>query len=297
MGFLKERIFLTTAGYRNVSSNQLTGMPLPGTTGYTSMIVNLDAVVENAGIECTLRTENVKSKHFEWTTSLNISKAKNTLKEFPNLESSSYKNSYVIGEPLSIRKVYHATGVDPESGLYTFEDMNGDGTISADDRQKVMDLSPEYFGGLHNQLRYKRWQLGFLVQFVKQQNYKEDMLFSVPGMMVQQPTSALDYWKKPGDIATHQILTNGSNNDAIVAFDRYYNSDAMVTDASFIRLKNLSVSYDLPEGIIKNMNCKLFFEAQNLLTFTSYKGPDPEFKNTGYLPPLRILTAGVKFNF
>lgn len=76
----------------------------------------------------------------------------------------------------------------------------------------------------------------------------------------------------------------------------YENSDSMITDASFIRLKNIALSYNIPLNKI-NTQCKLVVEAQNLLTFTKYKDGDPEFTSAGFLPPLRIINAGVQFQF
>lgn len=296
-GFLKDRIFLTASWYRNHSSNQLTGMPLPGTSGFTSMTINMDATVENTGTEFTLRTVNFQRKDFSWTTNLNLTMARNKLLSFPDLENSVYKNTYVIGESLNIRKVYHSTGVDPQTGLYTFEDADGNGTIDSNDRTRVADFSPKYFAGLQNSIRYKRWQLDFLFQFVKQDNYNEVAFFNLPGMMFNQPVSVLDHWQQPGDVAAHQLYTDGSNFEAFDNYDLYYNSDAAISDASYVRLKNLSLSFDVPDQWLKSLKCRLYFEGQNLLTFTKYTGADPEFKSSGYLPPLRVLSAGVQLSF
>lgn len=162
-GFFNDRIFFTAAWYRNRSSNQLVGIPLAGTTGFASINANLDATVENKGFEFTLRTDNIRAKDFEWTSSFTIALARNKLLSFPGLENSSYANTYVIGQPTTIAKLYHYEGIDPETGLYQFTDVNGDGVLTSDkDRQAVADLTPEYFGGFQNQLRYKGWSLDFL---------------------------------------------------------------------------------------------------------------------------------------
>lgn len=298
LGFWGDRILVTASYFRNRSSNQLTGIPLPATTGFSSVQANLDATVLNYGTEFTLRTVNVKDKDFEWTSSFNISFLRNKLLSFPDLESSTYAFQYVVGQPLYIKRAYHYTGVDPQTGLYTFEDVNGDGNYtSLEDKKTIVDLNPEYFGGLQNSLRYKRWNLNFLFQFVKQQNYGTAALFGVPGSGANQPASVMDRWQQPGDIASHQVFTDGSNGEAVEAYFRYVDSDGALTDASFVRLKNLSLSYDLPDNLLKNLRCRIFAEGQNLLTFTPYKGGDPEFRQTGYLPPLRTITAGVQFSF
>ena len=297
-GFLKDRIFLTTAWYRNESSNLLVGIPLPGTTGFTEIQSNLTASVENSGVEITLQTLNVKTAAFNWNTAMNFSVSKNRLRSFPNLESSTYSNSYVIGQPLNIVKVYHYTGIDPAAGIYTFEDVNGDGVLTEpEDKQSVKDLNPAYFGGIQNTLRFQRWQLDFLFNFVKQQNYNVPRTLGVAGTMNNQSTAIADRWQSPGDTASSQIYTSGANGAAENALYQYAASDAGITDASFVKLKNVSISYEFPERWLKNVNCKASVEGQNVFTITNYKGADPEFAGYGFLPPLRIITAGLQFNF
>jgi len=296
-GFLGERIFFTAAWYRNRSSNQLVGIPLAGTTGFPSINANLDATVQNKGLEFTLRTENFKTKDFDWTTSLTIAIARNKLVSFPGLENSSYANTYVIGQPTTIAKLYQFTGIDPQTGIYQFTDVNGDGILTTDkDRQTVADLTPEYFGGFQNQLRYKGWNLDFLFQFTRQQNY--DFIAGVPaGQMYNQRTDAGNAWSGEGDLSKYQLLTAGSNSAALRAYYNYTSSNAIIVDGSFIRLKNISLSYNLPSGILGTMNCRLYVQGQNVFTITPYKGADPELKHSGYLPPLRFFSGGVQISF
>ncbi|UFH34556.1 SusC/RagA family TonB-linked outer membrane protein [Flavobacterium acetivorans] len=297
-GFLKDRIFLTTAWYRNRSSDQLVGIPLPGATGFTEIQSNLNASVENRGIELTLNTLNVKTTGFDWSTAINFSASKNKLRSFPNLESSTYSNSYVIGQPLNIVKVYHYTGIDPETGIYTFEDVNADGILTEpEDKQTVKVLNPNYFGGIKNTLRFQRWQFDFLFNFAKQQNYNAPRTLGVAGTMNNQSVAIVDRWQFPGDEASSQRYTSGANGTVENALYRYAASNAGITDASFIKLKNVSISYEFPERWLKNVNCKATVEAQNLFTITGYNGADPEFSGSGFLPPLRMITAGLQFNF
>jgi TonB-linked SusC/RagA family outer membrane protein len=294
-GFMQDRLFVTAAWYSNKSSNQLVGVPLAATTGFSVLQSNLDATVENTGLEFTLRTVNFNAKNFNWTTSLNWTIAHTKLLSFPNLEASSYKEKYRINEPLNIQLVYQYTGIDPQTGVYQFKDINNDGKISfPDDRQTVVDLNPEYYGGLQNQLTYKRWKLDFLFQFVKQKNLNYPMGFA--GQMSNQPTKMLKSWQQPGDSGPYQVYTIGYNDEAVTADYLYSQSDASISDASFIRLKNIAFSYDLPLNL-KTTQCKIMVQSQNLLTFTKYKDGDPEFTNYGYLPPLRVITAGIQLTF
>ncbi|RUT71533.1 SusC/RagA family TonB-linked outer membrane protein [Flavobacterium cupreum] len=296
-GFFQDRVFLTTAWYLNRSSNQLVGIPLPGTTGFSSVNANLDATVENTGIELTLRTLNIDHKNFDWTSNFNISASKNKLISFPGLEASTYANNYVIGSSLNITKVFHYTGLNTQTGIYEFEDVNGDGLITADkDRKTVADLTPQYFGGIQNQFRFKNLQLDFLFQFVKQKNY--DYIANVPaGAFYNQTAAMTNSWQQSGDNTPYQQSTTGTNGEAVTSFYNYRSSDAAIVDGSYIRLKNISLSYDLPLKMDKNLKCRLFFQGQNLMTFTSYKGGDPEFKYAGYLPPLKMYTVGVQLTF
>ncbi|MGL2965900.1 SusC/RagA family TonB-linked outer membrane protein [Flavobacterium sp. XGLA_31] len=296
-GFFKDRIFLTVGWYRNRSSSQLVGIPMPATTGFPMLTGNLDATVQNSGTEITLRTVNFQQGNFSWITNFNISFSKNKLLSFPNLESSTYSNQFVIGEALNIQKVYHYTGLDPQTGIFTFEDMDGDGMLTPLDKQVVKDFNPSFFGGLSNQFNYKRWQLDFMLQFVKQRNYTSAIMTGVPGAKGNQPVEVLQHWQAPGDTAGNQIYTAGYNGAAVDAYYNYYESDGVIGDASYVRLKNVALSYKVPEKWLFGASCKVSLEGQNLLTFTSYKGRDPEFSTYGYLPPLKIFTAGLQFTF
>jgi len=297
LGFMNDRIFFTTAYYRNRSSSQLVGIPLPGTTGFPSIQSNLNATVQNTGWEFELRTVNFQNTNFRWSTSLNLTFARNKLIEFPNLEGSTYADQYIIGQSTSINRLYHFTGVNPETGIYEFEDYNGDGMLSnPEDRQKIVNLSPDYFGGLQNSLSYKNWELDFLFQFVKQEGFNYNYTAAAPGAGGNQSVYFLDRWQQPGDINPIQQYTAGFNDAALTASSRFSNSDAAISDASFIRLKNLSLAYTLPNHWMKTAGCRIYLQAQNLLTITNYKGPDPENQSFGRLPPLRVISMGIQLN-
>ncbi|MCZ4319908.1 SusC/RagA family TonB-linked outer membrane protein [Aequorivita viscosa] len=293
LSFLKDKFYLETNYYQNRSSNQLVGIPLPATTGFSSIQANLGAVVENTGWEIILRSHLVKKEIFSWNINFNLTVPKNKLIAFPGLEESTYRNRYIIGEPLTIRKLYHFIGLDTQTGVYQFEDYNGDGTISSpDDKKYVVDTAPKFYGGLHQSFAYKNWQFNIFFQFNKQEAYNYWHYSSPAGIMVNQPAEVLDHWQQPGDNALTQIYTSGSNGDAVDAFYKLSSSNAAFSDASYLRLKNTSLSYTLR---LKEMQCKLYLEAQNLLTFTNYKGGDPE-EFTGFLPPLRHFSFGTQIN-
>jgi TonB-linked SusC/RagA family outer membrane protein len=297
-GFWNDRVFVTAGWYRNRSDNQLTGIPLPATTGFPSVQANLNAVVENKGLELTLRTANVETADFSWVTGINLTVQRNRLLKFPNLESSTYAGLYRIGQPLNIRTVYHLEGVDPQTGLYTFRDYDGDGVITgAGDKQAIADFNPKFFGGLQNQFRYRNVSLDVLFQFVKQQNYSTEAFFTMPGTASNQPQSVNDRWQQPGDEASHQMFAPASNSAATSAYAKYLESDGVITDASYIRLKNIALSYQLPNSWLWGATCRIFLEGQNLLTFTPFRDGDPEFISVGYLPPLKVISTGLSLTF
>lgn len=298
LGFFNDRIFLTTAWYRNQSSNQLVGLPLAGTTGFSTIQTNLDASVENTGFEATLRLVTIKNNNFSWTTNFNVTRATNKLISFPGLAASGYRNDYVIGQPTTIKKLFHFTGVDPQTGLYQFKDVNGDGVISFEnDRETVRDFNPDFYGGLQNLFVFKGLQLDFLFQFVKQENFNFANTQRFAGLLSNQPSAYVNSWHEAGDLAPYQRYTTGTDQQVMQASEYFGLSDGAVSDASYIRLKNISLSYDFPSELLPQVGCRLSLQAQNLLTITSYKGGDPEFTQGGTLPPLRVISAGVQLTF
>lgn len=298
IGLFKDNLFFSAAYFRNRSSNQLVGVPLPGTAGFPSIQANLDATVQNTGLELELRTVNFKRNDFQWTTTLNLTVPQNKLIEFPELQGSTYANSFVIGKPLNIYKAYHFTGIDPITGIYTFKDFNNDGNITAiEDRQSVLDTSPKIYGGLGNQLTYKNWALDFLFQFVKQDAFNYKYTTNMAGTFSNQPIEALNHFPQNGTSASTQQYTTGLNSEALDAYFNYTSSDAVVSDGSYIRLKSLSLTYTIPTIWTKTFTGKLYLQGQNLLTFTHYKGADPENQSTTFLPPLKQFTLGFQLNF
>lgn len=298
LAFLSDRIMFSGAFYKNKSDNQLIGIPLPSTTGFNQVNANLNASVENKGWEMNLNTVNIKKNNFQWSTSINLTIPKNRLLSFPNLDGSTYSNQLVIGQALNIVKVYELTGVNPQTGLYEFTDFNNDGVISGpEDKQAIKDLNPDYFGGINNSLTYKNFSLDVLFQFTKQQGNNFISSSGIAGSMGNQPVSVLERWQNIGDISNVQRFTTGQNPEAIASYFNYIESDAAVTDASFIRLKTLAITYRLTNLARSDFNCELQLTGQNLITFTHYDGLDPETRSNNTIPPLRYITIGTKLKF
>jgi TonB-linked SusC/RagA family outer membrane protein len=295
LSFFKSRINFTTSWYQNRSSSQLVGYQLPATTGFNSVLANLDATIKNSGWELEVNGLPVIGKAFKWETGLNISFPKNKLLAFPGLAGSTYANSYVIGQPVTIVKLYQFEGVQAASGLYKFTDFNGDGRISSpNDRQVVKNIGVKYFGGWNNSISYKGWDMSVLVQFVKQENWNYNNIMLLPGSFNNQPVEVLNVWSTENPAGFYMPYSTGSNGTKNQLQSLFTTSTAAVSDASFIRLKNVALGYRIPlqKGIFRDL--KVYFQGQNLLTWTRYFGIDPEFRNIGYMPQLRTYMFGMQ---
>lgn len=297
--FLNDRLSTSLAYYSNSAGNQLVGFPLPATTGFNSIQSNLPAKVQNKGLEIELTSRNIEAGNWKWSTSFNISFPENKLIRFPGIENTDYNTTNEVGKSLYIDRSYRYLGLDAAKGIYLFEDKNKDGNLNpVNDYQSIVERSQKYYGGLQNTFGYKGLELTVFFQFVKQTGHSYMRYFGTPGFMGNQPVNVLNRWQKAGDVHPVQKFTQ-STSDAYKSHQSSLNSDRKVADASYIRLKNVSLSYQLPARLInqvKLQNMKIYFTGQNLITFTRYIGLDPETQNLR-LPPLRTLTLGLQFTF
>jgi len=302
LGFIKDRILMSVSYYRNRTGNQLVGYPLPGITGFGTVQANLPAIIQNTGFEFTLNSNNIKSKNFTWNTSFNLSVPRNKLVAYTGSETSPNGTPFVIGHSLFSHYVYHYTGVDPETGLYTFSSKDGGEPSSVRDMVASKPVTQIYYGGLQNSFSYKGFQLDVLIQFVKQNGYNYLIAFDRAGVFNQNiPSLLLDgRWQKPGDIAKYQRLTDGRYPPAFHALYVLKQSDGIISDASFLRLKNVALSYQLPtlwQRKAHFQNARIFLQCQNLLTITNYPGMDPETMGGLAQPPQRTITTGIQAAF
>lgn len=295
----KNRLAGVVSYYHNLSDNQLVGTPLPPTSGFSSTQSNFDAVVLNSGWEFMLTFQKIGGADFGWKSSVNLTIPRNELLEFPGIERSpQFSRTLIVGEPLNIRKLYHNEGVDVQTGLYNFRDYNDDGILDYEDRRIVGHLMPEYYGGFQNVFSYHGFELSLLLQFSKRDAISPAALMGPPGGANNQTTAALQRWRREGEISSYQKYTAiGAGVNLYSTF--YQNSDQSMVDGSFIRLKNVSLSYSFEPSIVSKLgmqHLRLFASGQNLLTFTSFPGLDPE-SGVSALPPLRVVTGGINIGF
>ncbi|MCF1716355.1 SusC/RagA family TonB-linked outer membrane protein [Flavihumibacter sp. RY-1] len=305
LGFLKDRLLVSASTYRNRTGNQLVNYPTSGQTGFSGYVANLDAaVVQNNGWEFDLNTVNVKSKNFTWNTSFNLSLQRNKLLEFENIENTTYVNQFVVGKPLTSYFGLRFTGIN-EAGVPQYEDANKDGVIDytgngleaygKGDRVFIGKSNPDYYGGLTNSLNYKGLQLDFTFQFVKgllKPNYLRSI--STPGNVTNVPKKAVEDLR---DLGIDKAMIRPGFGLQWLYYTLF--SDAIYTDASFIRLTNVALSYRLNESIVKKMkltSVRFFVNSQNLFVISNFDGFDPE-SGAVAIPPLLRLVGGIQVSF
>jgi TonB-linked SusC/RagA family outer membrane protein len=313
-GLMNDRIIVNLNYYLNRSSNLLAESKVAYITGFNSIIQNLDGVVENRGWEISLSSINIRKDKFSWVTNFNVTiPTKNgQLTSFPSLSKTNYANTLVVGKSLYDTKSYHFIGVDPATGLYKYNDTQGNSTTSpgAKDQIAFTNTTQKLYGGLQNNLTYKGVGLDFTFQFVKRNAQK--FTGTQPGIFWgtynqgNQPERVLQRWQHPGDLTNVEKFSSNYSG-AISDAEYYYSiSDAAVTNGSFIQLTNLSLSWQFPKlwmDKVHFQNCKLFIQGQNLFIATKYKGLYPPIGGivsaspATTLPPLRVITIGGQITF
>jgi TonB-linked SusC/RagA family outer membrane protein len=303
LGFLQDRLFFSASYYSNRSSNQLVSYPLPTQTGFASVNKNLEALVQNVGSELIISYRSNNKRNFQWETNVNFTRQRNKLVSFPGLASSSYARTYVEGKSLSVLQGYNLIGVDPGTGIYLFEDIDKDNSISYPKDYAVFgNLDPGYFGGLSTTLLYKKIELYFLLEYRNQQgrNYQSILSLYPPGQPYNQPSIILNHWQKPGDNTAIQKFSTNNGSSANQAIKNLLLSDGLYSDASYLRGKTMSISFYLPGKWLKKIKAesgKLYLQGLNFFTVTHYKGNDPETQNFYALPPLRLIVSGLNITF
>jgi len=304
LGFINDRILLTGNYFLNKSSNQLLTRSLSITSGFPSIETNLPALVQNEGLELSLATVNIKSNIFKWSTNFNITTFSNKLISFNDpVSAETYKDIFIVGQPINFVRAYRYSGVNSQTGIYEFINKEGNTTsnpgLGEENKTVIIDPSQKFYGGFQNNLTYKNFSLDFLFQFVNQLG-KDGTKFGINNsgrgtISNNQPLSFLDRWENSGDISNIQKTSAVSIYNTAARYPS--NSDAAWTDASYVRLKNLSFSWQIPDSFAKRLhakNCRLYAQGQNLLTITAYKGLDPESLSSISLPPLKVMTFGIQ---
>lgn len=277
LGLFNDNLAIEFNYYDKKTTDLLLLRPLAAITGYPSYTSNF-AQISNKGFELAINSTNVKTSNFTWRTDFNISKNKNNVDKIAADIPFAGRDLIRIqqGKELYSYWLYKQLRVNPETGDAEFEDVNGDGKITADDRQIIGSVWPKFFGGFTNSFTYKGVDLNifFTYSFGNKVWNHNRMLGETGGTLDANRVllaSQLDRWITPGQITDVPRLTDAN-------YSRQENS-RFLEDGSYVRLRSVTFGYTFPSHITSKIGIqklRVFASGTNLLLFTNYSGADPE---------------------
>jgi len=301
LGFLNNRLVAEVDYYNRVTSNLFVDRNLSLTSGFESIADNMGKI-RNRGVELRLTADIIRQKDFNFRLGINAAYNKNRILSLGDEEE-------IVTEDYSIHRVGHQlghfymvrwAGVDPQSGAPLYLDADGNTTDVFDPENAVLvkgSFDPPLKGGFTAQLGYKNLSVSALFTYIKgmyRLNTGELYRTAADGnhRIYNQSRSMLDFWQNPGD--------NSSNPSPKYA---RFMTDRELQSADYIKLRSLQVNYKLPQ--IKALGkyyreLSVFAMGQNLITWTPWKGQDPEDDNNWYqyeYPLPRTFTFGVNLKF
>ena len=319
-GLFNDRVSGELAWYRKQTNDMLLNVTLQGSTGFGSWWDNVGSVY-NTGVEFAIKSRNIVTDNFTWTTDFNIARNYNQITSIgeysPDAVSGGTNDTrVVVGMPIGTNYLVQFSHVDPANGLPVYLDKEGNETYTWDlqDRVAVGNVMPDAIGGLTNTFNYKNWEFGFMWVFTIGGDIYDSSSKRQMGVVTDwnMRTDLFDRWQQPGDIATYPRLsrdyrTYGSNTEWI-------NTNLWLHDGTYARLRNVKLSYRVPqEKLTKNVKgMTVNITGTNLITLTNFMGLDPEIArdfenatdrnmspNITYLTPPQEKTynIGVNINF
>lgn len=290
--------------YKSQSKNLLMTRQLPVMNGYTSIWYNVGKT-ENKGFEFNLNTVNIENDDFRWTTNLNFSLNHDKIVALRGDGKDDLANSWFIGQPLRVYYDYNMIGIwqttddianshmpTAKPGTPIIKDVTKDGKITGDDREIIGSKLPDWIGGITNTFSYKNWSLSAFINTVQGID-KENNLLNPGAWLPAKNTNYLDipYWTEE----------NPSNTYVAPGYDENALQHKFYQDASYVRIKDVSLAYTFPQKIIEEFgiaNLKLYISGKNLYTFTNWDGYDPEAdKSFDPYPNSRTIVMGVNLGF
>ncbi len=311
IGMWEGRIQSTMNAYYNKTSDLLLTRPYALTTGFAGIFDNVGEM-ENKGLELSITSVNI-DKALRWTTTMNLSRNLNkvlfladSIPIFRGYSGEGVDRTNIIkeGEPLGSFWGLNYLGVNPATGNAIYEDRNKDGLISNADGMVIGNAQPKLIGGITNQFQYGRFDLSIFFNFSvgnKVLNFSKATLVNMGGdIQNNQSVDALRRWQKPGDITDIPKYELGSTLNNL-------HSNRLLEDASYLRLKNVSIGYSLSSKLIDRLSLsqvRVYASATNLWTLTKYTGSDPEVSTLDgstaaqgidffTLPQVRTISVGI----
>lgn len=314
IGFLN-RITLEADYYQKDTDGLLFAVPLPISSGAATINKNIGKIRSN-GFEFTLNTKNIDHENFKWNTSFNFTTNNSKVKSLPNDNTDIISNYTInrVGENISSFYLVEYAGVDPANGdaLFVKNTINNDGTIDKSTTNDYAEAKrvisgnpfPTLMSGLTNTIIYKGFDFTFTFQGEWGASiYNSAGLYqsTAADYFDNQTADQLNRWQNPGDITNVPQARFGGGNGT-------QESTRYLDKSDFVRLRNLTLGYSLPKQAISDTgmsSLRVYFTAVNLLTFTNYKGNDPEARrdDSGVgedfysAPPAKTMALGVNINF
>lgn len=292
-GLFNNRISGEIVYFEKNTSDIILGVPIPSQTGYSRWQDNV-ADVSNKGWEIMLMGDIIRGKEFTWTSSFNISFVKNEVKSLNGGSTSQYGSAGIMeGEPIGsvigydVVKIaqtqdeidalgagYHSSLQQP--GDYIFRDVNEDGKITSEDRIALGDINPDYYGGWNNKVSYKNFDFGMNWAFVQGSERQYRTIGNLGYINPDNNVTRIVYdtWTPERTDAKYARIGSRSHSGT---------NSSQVVDASYIRLRSVSLSYTLPHKWMAKLgvnNARLSLSGNNLVTITDYPGLDPESVNS-----------------
>ncbi len=288
-----DRLRFTFDVYNKNTSDVLFNVPISGITGVTSIWQNVGEV-QNRGFELTLGADIIKTEDWYWGVDFNLGANKGEVKQlYSGLEQRVNTNiSGIAGSASTILKPGYSAdtwylrewaGVNPDTGApqwYRTDKATGErvvtSTYSQADEVMCGKFSPDFFGGFSTDLRWKNvdfnavfgYSVGGTIFNYARMEYDADGVYTDRNQMVLH--DGWNRWEKPGDVATHPVYTYENKSLSNSLSSRY------LEDASYLKLRSLTIGYNMqfPQWHISNL--RVYFSAENLFTLTDYSGVDPE---------------------
>ena len=308
---LDNRVTFTLDGYYKYTKDMLMNVPLPSPN---PSIYRNEGEMSNWGLEFAVSSVNIDRPDFTWNTDFNISMNRNRLEKlqlqqvYYYTKTSEALSEYVVrmtpGQPLSMFWGYNALGVDPETGMVIYEDINGDGKINSSDKQYIGNANPLFTFGMTNTLSWKGFNLSFLITGSVGNDIYNASRIEMIGMYngSNQITDVLRRWRVPGQVTD---IPKAGELDNLRASTRW------VEDGSYLKIKNITLSYDFSGPWLKEKlnisRIQPYITLDNMITFTNYSGYDPEMSqytsatsmgiDWGTYPNVKTVTFGVNVDF
>ncbi|MBO4634830.1 MAG: TonB-dependent receptor [Bacteroidales bacterium] len=308
--FFGGRLSGAVDAYYKKTTNLLMWVPMP--SPYPSLYRN-EGEMSNWGVEFAVSAAPIVKNGFEWRTDFNISLNRNQLDKLTIRPVYYYGNvgdqlgESVIrlqaGHPLSNFYGYKTEGIDPETGLVIYKDLDNNGVINDSDKTWIGSANPDFIFGWTNNLSYKGFNLSILMTGSVGNKIFNVSKIDMIGMRngANQLRDAVRRWRIPGQITD---IPKANEPDNIKA------SDWWVEDGSYLKIKNITLSYDISGNWLRKIHIariQPYVTLANFVTFTAYSGYDPEVsQNTdatsmgldfGTYPNIRTVTLGVNVDF